>query len=1334
MSLSGQILRNLFLMWAVPWYCVLATYSALGQTQTTFRQLSVDEGLSQNSVISIAQDSTGFLWFATQDGLNKYDGRAFSVYNFQFVDITNYEYSHLGKVYVDQVGKVWIIPISKVPYFYNEETDRFLALPSIGDVSAMYQDTQKNYWFGTYKSGLYVMRKDGTMVENVIPPTRIKTIYAITEDLEGHVWISADESIFKYNANTRQFVPYSPKTEERTIFSTIAVDAENKVWVGTFGNGLWGKGNDSNIFEKAAIQGTEGKPLPNNLYILSLWKDSNQNLWIGSYGLGLYKFDLGAGTLQNFAVEKHNPRNIHYNDILSIYEDYTGTIWFGTDGAGASYHDKFLDKFNYFTNYLTPENVNIDVVRSITTELDGNIWIGTSGKGLTAYNRKTKLWKTYFSQEGDFGLSDERIMSLFANDLGDLWIGTQDGGLNILSKDGKITKYLKHPKTPFPGLTIWRIHRDTKNRFWLGTRKMGFFLFDKNKGVLSSFSAAQGNFPSDNIRVIIDADEDALWIGTDDQGVFSFNTITHEFKELELPEEESIRLKQFQVKALHYDQNKIVWIGTGGDGLKAYDTTTKKLYKYTVENGLANNVIYSVMQDNANNLWLSSNKGIIKFKPKKDLSKSPEVNNYTNYDGLSNEFNTGAYFKATNGDIYFGALDGIYWFDPSQMQESNIIPKTVITRFEIFNQQYPLKEGMRLHANQNTLTFNFSSMQFSLPGRNKYQYMLKGYETDWNQADNMNFARYTNLTYGAYTFMVKSSNYDGKWNDIPAQLSFTINKPWYLSSLALIAYLALFLLLVYITYYYFKSRWQMQMELTMEYDRSDRLKQMNEYKTKLYTNLSHEFRTPLTLITAPVKNLLSAEDTPVDSKQNLLLIERSADRLVGLVDQLLELSKVESGFVKLRVAHNNLELFLNVLLASFIPLAIEKRIKLTGSISKIDFAWFDSDVLEKILNNLLINAIKYTPNQGTIDFSAHRAGNILEVNVENDVSEIKEGELQNIFERFYQSDNQSEGFGIGLSLVKELVVLSHGEIEVYYTNVQRICFLLRIPVNKSNFSDAEIDLLNVTSGNTDALIDFEGEEGLSGQSKKIILLVEDNTDLRKFTKTLFENEYKVIEAENGVLGIRRAFQYIPDIIISDIMMPEKDGIALCKALKEDERTSHIPIILLTAKTGEEDELIGLKTGADDYIFKPYNPEKIMIRVQKLIESRIKLRQRYQQNIILKPNEIAFTSTDEKFFGRLQIVLKENLTDPEFNAASFSKAIGMSRMQLHRKLNALTGLSTTAFITSQRLKSALPLLEKNNITVAEVAYATGFSSPSYFIKCFKEAYGKTPSKYTEGNDM
>ncbi|MEA1787206.1 two-component regulator propeller domain-containing protein [Arenibacter sp. GZD96] len=1298
------------------------------QNHTTFRQLSINQGLSQNSVISIAQDSTGYLWMATQDGLNKYDGRTFKVYDFQFEDITNYEYSHLGKVYVDRVGTIWIIPISRIPHYYDPTLDVFLPLSAINDVSAIYQDSQHNFWFGTYHSGLYRMRKEDSHASQLATSEKINTVYSITEDAKGRIWISGEDSIMEYNTQTEKFVPHTPKTDIKTLFSAIAIDGANQVWVGSYGNGLWKKQNDEDGFEKVMLTEQSGKPFPEDLYVLSLVKDSQQNLWIGTYGSGLYKFDLEYGTLENFSVAKHNPRTIHYDDILSIYEDYTGTLWFGTDGAGVSYHDAFLDKFNYFTNYFTPENVNIDVVRAITIDHSENIWIGTSGKGLSCYDAQTKSWKTYFADEGDSGLSDDRIMSLFTDASGDIWIGTQDGGLNILSKDRKITKYLNHPTAAFPGVTIWRIHKDPNNQIWLGTRKSGIFLFDKKKGVMAAFSAKLGNFPSNNIRTIIDGDNDTLWIGTDDHGVFRFNTKTYAYKPLEISEDALKRLSQFQVKALTYDQNKVLWIGTGGDGLKAYNTQTKDFYRYTTENGLANNVIYAVMQDNMNNLWLSSNKGIIKFRPNADLSPNPEVTNYTNYDGLSNEFNTGAYFKAVNGDLYFGALDGIYWFDPSQMKESHIIPKTVITSFEIFNEPQPLQNGRLLNANQNTLTFGFSSMQFSLPEKNKYQFILEGYETDWLEVDNRAVARYTNLPFGDYVFKVKSSNYDGTWNETPAVFSFTIKKPWYLSASALALYVLLFGLLGYATYFYFKSRWKMQTELKIESDRSGRLKQLNDYKTKLYINLSHEFRTPLTLISAPVKKLLGHKNIPEDARADLSLVARNSDRLMSLVDQLLELSKVESGFVKLRVTYANLELFLNAQLASFIPLAIEKKITLTPILTQIQYGWYDSDVVEKILSNLLGNAIKYTPKQGTIRFEAQQQQDVLEITIENELSEIKEPNIDKLFERFYQSDTQNEGFGIGLSLIKELVALHRGTISASYVNENRIRFQVRLPIAKTCFLETELIPLPTEISPSEKLSDYDTRVSLANKAAKMILLVEDNPELRAFTKTLFENDYKVIEAENGTTGIKKAIQYIPDLIISDIIMPETDGIILCQTLKNDERTSHIPIILLTAKSGEESELIGLQTGADDYILKPYNPNKIKLRVQKLIESRINLRNRYQQNAILKPHEIFITSTDEKFFTKLQQVIADNLANPDFNAAAFSKAIGMSRMQLHRKLMALTGLSATAFITTQRLKSAIPLLQKNTITVAEVAYACGFSSPSYFIKCFKETYGKTPSKF------
>ena len=518
----------------------------------------------------------------------------------------------------------------------------------------------------------------------------------------------------------------------------------------------------------------------------------------------------------------------------------------------------------------------------------------------------------------------------------------------------------------------------------------------------------------------------------------------------------------------------------------------------------------------------------------------------------------------------------------------------------------------------------------------------------------------------------------------------------------------------------------MKYELKVEHDKAERLKQLNDYKTKLYTNLSHEFRTPLTLISAPVKKQLQGKDLTNDTREDLILVERNANQLSGLVNQLLELSKLESGFTKLKISYNNIELFLHSIVSSFVPLAVQKSLTLTSNVNVTQFAWYDPDVLEKIINNLLSNAVKYTPKGGKIIFNSEIKTGELILSVENNVSEIKEQELAKIFDRFYQIDSNNEGFGIGLSLIKELVTLNKGTIEADYLNATAIRFLVNLPVEKELFDTNEIhepspqELKNKLSK----------EEATSKllSNKEIILIVEDNADMLLFLARLFEPKYKVIKARNGKDGINSAFQYIPDVIISDIMMPKTDGITLCNTLKTDEKTSHIPIILLTAKSGEENELIGLKTGADDYILKPFNPEKIQIRVQKLIEIRNNLRMRYQQSVSLKPQDIAITATDEKFLNKLQSILDEQLVDPEFNADYFSKEIGMSRMQLHRKLAALTGLSTTAFIKSQRLKYAITLIQNSNATIAEVAYSSGFNSPSYFNKSFKDTYGKSPLDY------
>lgn len=1306
-------------------------HSIFAQEQISFRQLSVKEGLSQNSAISIAQDSIGFLWIATQDGLNKYDGREFSYYPFNFTDITKPDYSNLGKVYTDREKSLWIIPTNKIPYKFNPLINQFEPITGVNDASIIFQDEQLNVWIGTYSSGLYLLNSEILEARQVLSADQINAVtFHIAQKNESEIILAAGKNILEINTKTYRQNFITPKTVSGqpidANISAIIFEKSGSHWISTYGKGLYYKDPSDEYYHRISEQ-LFTKKLPNDLNILALYKDKKDRLWVATYGDGLYKIDFNSNTITHFEVEKHNLKSLHYNDILCIYEDYSGTLWFGSDGAGVSYYDEYLEKFNAYTNYQTPDGISIDLVRAIAVEKNGITWIGTSGKGLTKFDPKSNIWRTFLpNQQQKNSISSDRIVSLLVDNANDLWIGTQEGGLNILNSKNSFTKYFETSDITLSAKTIWCIFKDRNNKYWLGTRDNGLIQFDKNIGEIKKYNK-QNALTSNNIRVITEDSKKNLWIGTESSGIGKFDIENETFTSF-MHKNDKNSLSNDNIKSLYLDSNEILWIGTNGGGLNAFDIKNDKFYHFTTKDGLANDVIYAILPDENKNLWLSSNKGITRFTPPRNFEEKPIITNYTNYDGLGSEFNTGAFFKRENGDLYFGALEGFYMFNPNSIVDNTILPKTAIIKFEVFNELFPLQNNIILKASQNTISFTFSSLQFSLPQKNQFQYKLTNIDEDWVASGNKNYARYTNLPAGDYTFLVKSSNYDGVWNDNPKSFSFKILQPWYSSVFAIIAYIYLGLTLIYLTYLYFKWRWKMQLELKLKKEETIRLKELDEHKNKLYANISHEFRTPLTLITAPLKKQLQSKSLPKETKSDLQLIDRNTTQLMHLFDQLLELSKLESSSVKLQVRQGNLDALLKAICTSFSLLAKEKKLKLTTSISSIENIWFSSDIIEKIMNNLLSNALKYTSENGEILFTANLIENgELELIFINDIAEIKEKDISRIFERFYQIDSDSEGSGIGLSLVKELVHLAHGTIEATIINSKKIKFLIKLPTRKDAFQIDEIDQ-KIRINNHQLQDDLFDKESLYNPKAPIALIVDDNKDMRKFIKSLLVNEFKVVEASDGKIGIEKALKIIPDIIISDIMMPVKSGIELCSMLKEDERTSHIPIILLTAKTGEENEITGLNTGADDYITKPFSSRKLLVKVKTLIELRQKLRFRYRQDVFLQPKEIATTNTDEKFFKRVDRIMEDHLTDPDFNAENFSNLIGMSRMQLHRKLIALTNLSATAFIRSQRLKLAVKILKTSDANVSEAAYSSGFNTSSYFIKCFKEVYKKTPAEY------
>ena len=1327
--------------------CMFGGFLAFPQSQITFRQLSVKDGLSQNSAIAIAQDSTGYLWIATQDGLNKYDGRKFSTFPYGFMDITQPTYSNLGKVYADNQGRIWIIPLDKKTYKFNTNTATFSLLEGTDDASTIFQDRESNLWIGTFNHGLYVLKTGENIAQQVVPPSQLKgTIYNIAQRSDGTLLLAMDTKVVGVDPHGLVTTFKQPTTlygdPITQNFSDIVIDNDEREWFSTFGDGLYYGEKGSDIFHRVSDL-TFTDPLPLDLNITDLHLDSKDRLWIATYGRGLYMINFREGKINHFGVEPNNPKALHYNDILCIYEDYAETMWFGTDGAGISFYDEYLEKFNSLTNNQTPENTNIDVARALAVDNENAVWIGTSGKGLTQYEPATNSWRTFSTHNlHDNNLLSDRIMSLLVDDQNNLWIGTQGEGLSIRNAKGQINHYHQRSGIPLSAMTVWNIFKDKNGRFWLGSREHGLIQFDPNKGEIKKYLHDPANttsIPGNNVRIITEDDHGNLWIGTEENGIASLNLESGVFTVYKNNAKPN-SLSSDKIKSLYYAPNGILWIGTNGGGLNAFDIDNGLFNVYTVVDGLANNVIYGILPDEDGNLWLSSNKGITKFTPNKDLEKKPIIVNYANYDGLATEFNTGAYFKDAKGFLYFGGLDGFYWFRPDQLKENKIIPKTTITGLEIFNKPSTMTDNLVLNSNENTVSFTFSSLQFSLPAKNQYQYRLLNYDEEWVHAGNNNFARYAQLPPGNYDFQVKSSNYDGIWNETPVNFAFTIATPWYMNHFAKTIYILLLFLAILGIYRYLKWRWQFKLSQQLQQEEALRLKKRNAFKTKLYTDVAHEFRTPLTLISGPVEAKLSQGSLTDSDFASFSMIKRNTNRLISLVDQLLHLAKLETGKLNLKISQGDLGLFLGMLATSFEYRAKLKNMAYEIHVEPIGIAWYDEDALEKIVTNLLSNAFKYGLDGGICHLDASANEGYLHLEVKNSIEPTSDLDVKKLFTRFYQQDEYSEGAGVGLSLVKELVQLYQGEITVDITPGSIIHFRLKLPIETVRFSDQKtIEVVSephlpINVAIPDGIdIKTDTIEKRSSKELPILLIVEDHQEVRQFIKSVWKYKYKVLEAENGHEGIKKALEVVPDLIITDVRMPICDGITLCNRLKTDERTSHIPIILLTAGIGEEQELKGLQSGADDFITKPFKLKILQTRVENLIATRRRLRDRYSQEMVIKSKDIAITHTDELFLNRLQKILDKRLSDPEFNAEAFCREIGMSRMQLHRKLLAFTGLSTTAFIRSQRLTQALHILKTSDASINEVAYAVGFNTPSYFIKCFKEVFKKTPAEYLQSRN-
>jgi len=1095
--------------------------------------------------------------------------------------------------------------------------------------------------------------------------------------------------------------------------------------------------------------------------ILAIVQDKNNNLWLACSG-GLVVYNPVRNSFNYYFHDPKDEQSLSLNNIISLYTDRGGKIWIGTAGKGINLFDQNRKEFSLYNGLVDREPFKTSFsVSAILSESNNFLWIASQQKlfRLDRATREYKYIKLLYGPEGE-------ITSLAKDNKQNIWVSSS-GGLHKISDDGnRITYYGHNPSNPksLKDIFVRLLFIDSGgNLYALNSRYMSSFNEKTNSFTHYELSFTEENDFAPLIKCIYETQDGSFWFGWNN-GLVKFNLETKEkiiFKHesgnnKSIGNSEVLTICEDPVQPKEY-----LWVGTQGGGLSRLKLDDGTFSNFSVTDGLPNNVIYGILSS-GNELWLSTNNGLCRVTT--DKYGTPTFRNYDVTDGLQgNEFNTGAYSKSISGELFFGGLNGVNAFFPSSIRDNIYIPPVVFTELKYLkgasdgeDELQPVintatnNSEVTIPYSQNSLTIQFAALDYTATRKNRYLYKLIPVNDDWINLGTRRNVTFTELGAGEYELIVKGSNNDGIWNEEGASLKIIITPPFWQTFWAYGVYAVLLIIALYVVRRYELSRLRLKSRLKIESFETQKLKELDEMKSGFFANISHEFRTPLTLILGPAEQL-EQNETDSNKKEKLRTINSSANRLLRLINQILDLSKLEKGKAKLRCQNGDLVIFLKGIVNSFASIAERKKIclQVVSDASEIQ-TYFDRDVFEKIFYNLLSNAFKFTPYGGSIEVKInqlgsesgnHPANKYCKISIKDSGTGISENDLPKVFNKFFTVDNingfTEQGSGIGLALVKELVELHKGSITVESKINEGSTFAVSIPIGKDYLSEDEIIMIKPEKGDLhvprmkefldeDILLDENNEEVGEEDDSLIALIIEDNSELRKYIASILQSDYKIVEASTGKEGCMKATESIPDIIISDIMMPEMDGYSLCKKLKADERTSHIPVILLTARAGEEDKLSGLEMGADDYLTKPFSSKELAFRVRNLIEIRQTLRKKFSNSLVIKPKEIATGSVDKTFLEKAMNVVEKNISNDKFSVEEFSSEMNLSHSQLHRKLKALVNQSAIQFIRSIRMQRALELLQNNSGNIAEVAWKVGFGDPSYFTKTFSKHFGYLPS--------
>ncbi|MCG8582124.1 MAG: response regulator [Bacteroidales bacterium] len=1354
---------------AIPFLIVLMLMctNVTGQKQYSFLQVNKSDGLINNKIECIYKDSRGFIWIGTLAGLSRYDGHSFKNFMHDSSDSTTIDDHYIQGIQEDFKGNLWLNTSWK-PIVYDVKKERFYnnAGEYLGgeltDFPAykVFCDNNKQIWIKDYNQHffrLYEPSEKELVAKFPNEPDRSVQMIEFKHYNAAYYYLFEngriecyDDSNYRLNYSS-DFL--SDKMGKDYLNSDFFVDSDGDFWF--YGNhkGIYCYSATNKSWKQYTRQEGEVRLSSNSVH--SIIQDEKGLLWIATDHGGINILNKYSGEIEVLYNQPDNSKSIAQNAVLDLFLDNNGIIWIATTKNGVSYYHESIHKFPHY-KHIVSDNTTLPFsdVNCFVEDKKGNLWIGSNGGGLIYFDRQNNKYRTYRHQNNNpNSLSGDVIVSLFIDHNEALWVGTYTAGLNQF--DGKNFKHFNtNSGNGLSSDNIWTITADDHNKMWIGTLGGGVLTYDEETNLFSKLpnkGSVEWDYPVINHVYKLN---DGNMVIASANGLIFYNVKEERFKYHPIKNlTDPLPFGSESVFSIYEDSRGLLWFATR-EGVVVFNPQDNYLKRFTKQDGIAEDYITGIQEDEFQAIWVSTPSGLshifVNHQPNvKEYDF--EVINYTHEDGLQSKgFNANASFKTSRGELIFGGADGFNMFKARDMKFNQILPKVVFTDFQVYNQSISPDSKIQnikvlensivstkevvLKYGMNVFSVDFAALDFFIPSKIKYQFKLEGSDDDWqNLEPGQHQVTYANLKSGDYVLKVKAANSDGVWNDDYAALKITVLPPFYATPLAYLVYVIIIvLMLIYFRYSMIRKE-RIKFNIEQERLSAKRNREMDEMKLKFLTNVSHEFRTPLTLILTPLQRLLDKKNEK-DDRKLLEIIDRNAKQLLGLVNQLLDFRKLELHGLRYNPSYADIVAFLNRVVKNFDDSFAKKD---------IDFGFdcefgqlmlnFDSDKLQKVMMNLLSNALKFTPEKGkvTVQLTKSIETNEVIIRVSDTGIGIKEEEQDKIFVRFYQGEKNKKlglsGSGIGLNLAREMVQLHNGTLRVESSEGRGSIFTVTIPVD-SQIHESEEEL--VKDGESESL---ENPEEETNENTPSVLLVEDNEDFRTFMKETLQDKFTVYEACDGKAGLDLVHKTLPDLIISDIMMPVMDGMELCKELRKDIRTSHIPIVLLTARTADEDKIRGLEIGADDYITKPFNMELLFLRIGKLLEKRNEMQKQFQKNIEINPSEIQITSMDEKLINKAIVVVEDNISEASFSVEELSKELGMSRVYLYKKLVAITGKAPLEFIRIIRLKRGAQLLEKSQMTIAEVAYEVGFNSPRYFSKYFKEEYGMLPTAYIKSKN-